>query len=329
LATSGTVGSTVVDVTTTIEHACRRTGKLASSLTSEQLLSARENLYFILADLMNRGINLWTISKQILTITPGVATMPLSIGTVDILKALYRTSTPQSGTVISGTTYYGIDAGAGNTFSPCMVQLTLGAGTNTLAVQSSPDGSTWTTIQTLPTFVSTAGQQQWFDITNVTANRAFRVIETSLAATLVTSTVWNFGPNDILMAKLNRDEFYLLPNKTFTSTRPLQYWYDKQVTPQIWLWPVPSDATGSIVLWYTQHIQDPGAYTNTIQIPIRWQNGIIWMLAAYLANELPDVDPNRMDLCMRMSDMALNAAEAGESDGAPIKFDPGISAYTK
>lgn len=330
MATSGTVGGTVVDVTTVIEHAARRCGKLASSLTSEQTYAARENLYFILSDLVNRGINLWTISKQILTVTPGQYLYPTSASVVDILKAFWRTSTPQSGTVIMGTNYQGIDAGAGSTFSPCMVQVTFNVGgTNNLVIESSPDTITWTTIQTIPQFSAAAGTQQWLDITNSTAARAFRVRETVLPTDNMSASTWNFGPNDILMAKLNRDQYFLMPNKSFQSTRSLQYWYDKQVVPQLWLWPAPTDTTASIVLWYTSHIQDPGALTNTLQIPIRWQNGIIWLLAAYMANELPDVAPDKLKLCMSMSGQALEAAEDGESDGSPIQFDPGIMPYTR
>jgi hypothetical protein len=52
------------------------------------------------------------------------------------------------------------------------------------------------------------------------------------------------------------------------------------------------------------------------------------MLSAYLANELPGVDPSRMALCLQMSDKALEAAEGGESDGSPIEFEPGIAPYT-
>jgi len=329
VATSGTIGATIVDVATYIEHACRRCGKFASSLTSEQQLSARENLYFILSDLANRGINLWTISKQVLNLVVGQPTYALATGTVDLLKAFYRTTSPQAGTVVTSATTVGLDAGAGVTFSPVSIQVTFsGAGTNTLVVESSPDGSTWTQIQTLPVTVSTVGQVTWFDLLTYPITRAYRVRETVLGATLVSATTWVFGPTAILMAKLNRDQYWMLPNRAFPG-RALQYWYDKQTTPQVWLWPVPNDATAAMECWTTSHIQDPGAYTNTVQVPQRWQNGIIWILAMYLANELPEVDPRRVALCTDMGMKALVAAEQGESDGSPIQIDPGIRGYTK
>ena len=43
-------------VQTLIDHGARRCGKLAEELTSEQLLSARESLGFVLSNLINIGI---------------------------------------------------------------------------------------------------------------------------------------------------------------------------------------------------------------------------------------------------------------------------------
>ena len=53
MAYSGTVGTTVIQVQTLIDHGARRAGKLAEELTSEQVLSARESLFFLLSNLIN------------------------------------------------------------------------------------------------------------------------------------------------------------------------------------------------------------------------------------------------------------------------------------
>ena len=53
MAFSGTTGQTVVTVQTVIDHAVRRCGKLAEEITSEQQIAARENLYFLLSNMMN------------------------------------------------------------------------------------------------------------------------------------------------------------------------------------------------------------------------------------------------------------------------------------
>jgi hypothetical protein len=63
MAFSGTTGQTVVSVQTVIDHAVRRCGKLAEEITSEQQIAARENLYFLLSNMMNRGIQYFAITK--------------------------------------------------------------------------------------------------------------------------------------------------------------------------------------------------------------------------------------------------------------------------
>ena len=102
MTTSGTVGATYVDVTNLVEHAYRRCGKLASTISSELQLSARENLFFLLSDLANRGLSLWCVEKQVLGINSNQIQFPLRQGTVDVMTALYRTKTDLTGTTISG-----------------------------------------------------------------------------------------------------------------------------------------------------------------------------------------------------------------------------------
>ena len=58
MAYSGTVGTTVFDVQTFIDHGARRAGKLAEELTSEQVLSAKESLFMLLQSLINIGIQI-------------------------------------------------------------------------------------------------------------------------------------------------------------------------------------------------------------------------------------------------------------------------------
>ena len=61
MAYSGTVGTTLINVQTFIDHGARRAGKLAEELTDEQVLSAKESLFYILSNLINQGINYWAI----------------------------------------------------------------------------------------------------------------------------------------------------------------------------------------------------------------------------------------------------------------------------
>ena len=70
MATSGTVGQTTISVMTLIDHGARRAGKLAEELTSEQVLAAKQSLYFLLSNLVNMGIQYWCIDKVIVGLQP-------------------------------------------------------------------------------------------------------------------------------------------------------------------------------------------------------------------------------------------------------------------
>ena len=97
MAYSGTVGTTVIQVQTLIDHGARRCGKLAEELTSEQVLSARESLFFLLSNLINIGIQYWAIKKEVIGLTADKYIYTLPDGSNDVLNALYRTMNRPSG----------------------------------------------------------------------------------------------------------------------------------------------------------------------------------------------------------------------------------------
>jgi len=330
MATSGTIGATVVDVSSILEHAFRRAGVDTSKIEGEQQLSAKDNLYFILTDLANDGVNLWCITRQLLGCVVGQATYPLATGTVDLLRAYIRTMSYLAGSTISGATYLGLDTGvpSGNP-STTTVGVTCNAGAQNLVVEYSPDATTWTTAYTIPTFTAVQGNTYWFDIQPQLSMRAWRVRETVAVSIGVTAVQFGNTPSDIRMGMLNRDQYNDLPNKAAPG-KPLQYWYDKQIIPQMWVWQVPTDPTQILVAVTHMHVQDVGALTNTLAIPQRWQNYVIWGTAELIANERPKVDrdPATIAYCAAKAADAKRRAEMGESDGSPIRLTPNIHPYT-
>lgn len=138
--------------------------------------------------------------------------------------------------------------------------------------------------------------------------------------------------NDINVTQLNFDDYTNLPNKEFLGNDPLQYWYDRRITPRITLWPVPNEdaaANATLIVWYHRQIEDVGAYTNTLDIPQRWIEAVVTGLAARMAMELPGVDMSRIALLNGAASQSLQEAEGEETDGAPIYIAPNIRAYTR
>jgi hypothetical protein len=336
MATSGTVGNNVADVTNIIEHAYRRCGKLASTISSELQLSARENLFFLLSDLANRGLSLWCVEKQVLGINPNQIQFPLRQGTVDIMNALYRTKTDLTGTTISGAGWQGLDLGVGVTAAVYNTAIQFSVATSaTLVMEYSLDSILWVQAQAF-SFATAKAAGCWLstDADNSTAARYWRVRDTSGTLASVSALTFSVSPYEIPMAKLSNDDYASLPNKTFSvpaGSKSLQYWFDKQTAPRIWIWPASQVSTDQIVIWSQRHIQDVGALTNTLDIPQRWMESIILTLACRCAVELPagELPDGRLEYLESKAAEHLSQAEDSESDGAPIRISPNISGYTR
>lgn len=136
---------------------------------------------------------------------------------------------------------------------------------------------------------------------------------------------------EIPMGRLNRDDYTAMPNKDFQTSRPTIYWYDRQNTPQVVLWPVPNAmaATGTLIAYCHMQIEDVGAFSNTLDLPQRWLNAVVTGLAACMMVELPSVDAGRLSILQAMAAQALSEAEAEETDSSPIFLAPDTSAYTR
>jgi hypothetical protein len=335
VAVSGTVGQTVITVTDLIEHAARRCGVLPSTLSGEVQLAARQSLYILTADLANRGLSLWCVGKQVLGMNANQTVFDLPVGTVDVLDALYRTQTNLTGSTISGLGWQGLDLGSGEdaVVNNVAVQLTAGA-TATLTLESSADNVTWT--QQAATFPATltVAANTWisFDANNAPEARYWRLKNTAALPAIGELTFSN-QPYEVNMAVMNRDDYVAFPNKTFTQegSRSLQYWFDKQITPRLWIWPAAGQNTDQLVIWTHRQIQDVGAFTDTLEVPARWLESIIWTLACRLAIELPkgQIDMDRLTYLEGKSAEHLERAEDGESDGSPIRLLPNIRGYSR
>jgi hypothetical protein len=357
MAYSGTVGTTVINVQQLIDHGARRCGKLAEELTSEQVLSARQSLYFFLSSLINIGIQYWAISKTVIGLNADQYIYPLPSGAVDALNVLYRTMDRPSGsytTSAGGTVSNVYD---GNTSTYCQQtsangNIAVNYGTNnsqyigsigvlpyiasggsatwSYYLQSSVDGTTWTTLSTQTALTVTDNEWVWTDI-DPGANVNYYRIQAFNGTTLGLRELY-FGNNsrEIQMSRLNRDDYTNLPNKNFTANQPYQFWFDRNIpVPNIYLWPVPSDAFVQMTVWYSRQIMDVGALTDELEIPQRWYEAIIMNLAHRMSLELPQVPMDRVVYLEKMAAQYLNEAEQEERDKSPIYFAPNISVYTK
>jgi len=352
MAFSGTVGQTVINVQTLIDHGARRCGKLAEELTSEQVLSARQSLYFLLSNLGNRGIQFWTITKKVLGSQIDNYLYTLPKGTIDLWNVLYRTMARPNGAYTSsagGTVANVYDGDTqtictqtsadGNisvnygTSNPIYIGsigfLPASTGSWSIIYEYSIDGTTWATLVDLGTIDVVNNTWVWTDI-EAGQTVAFYRIRAYNTTTLSLRELY-FGNNslEVQMSPLNRDDYTNLPNKNFTANQPYQYWFDRTIPqPSIYVWPTPSTAFVQIVCWYSRQIEDVGSLTDELEIPQRWYEAVQMMLAHRMALELPQVAMDRVGYLEKMADKFLADAEAEERDRSPIYWAPNISVYT-
>lgn len=357
MAFSGTTSQTVVSVQTVIDHAVRRCGKLAEELSSEQQLAARENLYFLLSHMMNRGIQYFAINSVVIGLNANQYEYQLPIGANDALNVLYRQmaqptgtyTTSAGGTVanlydnnvntyaqqISPNGYFEVDYGSTNpqyigSIGIMPYVANFGTATWSYYLQASSDNINWQTIYTATNVTVTDGQWIWQNVDpgfNVEFYRIQAFNNTTLAL-----REWYLGNNsrEIEMSRLNRDDYTNLPNKNFTANQPFQFYFQRTINqPTVTLWPVPNTSFVQMTVWYSAYIEDVGSLSGQLAIPQRWYEAVIFMLAHRMSMELPAVDISKVQYLEKMSDKFLYDVEQEERDKSPEYLSPNISVYTR
>ena len=330
MAVSGTVSTTVFNTRKVIDHAYRRCRIPPEGISSEQISFALDTLYLVLSALANRGLQLWCIERFLMPLYQAQGLMTLPNGVVDILNTNLRTIEAVNTTSINTTTSTIYQSLFSTETQVTTVGIEWSGASTAYALETSADGATWLTVATEDNPNASANEVTWVDIQGSLAAFYFRVRATT--GTLnQTQVVLANTPNEIPMARLNRDDYVNLPNKAFEG-RPLQFWVDRLLNnPVLYLWPVPSAqfVTAQVVVWVKRYIMDVGTMTQEIEVPQRWYDAIVYVLAARLAEETPTVDPQMIAILDQKAQRALLEAENEERDNSPIYLTPNIAVYTR
>ncbi len=353
MATSGTIAATVVDVTTLMEHAFRRCGKMPSTISAEQQIGARESLGFLLTSLVNRGISLWCVQNDYFPMLQGQPTYALPNGTSDVLNAAFRTETVVPATylglgnntgfpaVSNGYGYYIVyDMGVETNFTGVLLQLPALSDGNSYSVWTcDATGYPGTRVGGFTVVargdLDQAASYWYFEVSGSVTSRYWSVRDDSTSTTVTFATLmtaeFRSNPTDLPMSPYNRDDYFNLPNKTFQANRSLQYWFEKVLAPRFTVWPVPNGATGVVVMQTQHQIEDVGLLTNTLAVPQRWYEYVIFELACRVALELPagELPPGRLEYLEGKAAQEQEMASDGENDGAPFRIQPNLRGYNR
>ena len=359
MAYSGTYDQTVITVDQMISYAYRDAGKQAEEITPEYVQAAKQALFYILQNSVNRGINIWLQKIEVLGPRAFQQFIKMPTNVVDVLEANWvYTVNPEIATALpydnvnspvlfdqssnANLSLYATSTLSENYFGAQFQQQTRifyvgfnayspNAATTTyeLDLQVSNDGTTWTTIQSLDAV--TLADQEWSYTTLIVTQPYFYYRLKNRLSSVFSIRAIQFAQSQqvIPLARLNRTDYFSLPNKQFPGTRALQYWFNRQIDPEMYLWPVPNTNYQLFQMILELQPQDVGSLTNELYLPNRFVPYIQAALSHKLALQMPGIDMNRVVYLEKIALGLRTEAEEEDRDKSPIYFQPNIAPYTR
>jgi len=120
--------------------------------------------------------------------------------------------------------------------------------------------------------------------------------------------------------RISRGEYLNVPNKS-TTGRPSQFYFNRQTSPEITLWPTPDSDTDQLVYYYITRIEDADTSQNTTDVPYRFLPCMIAGLAYYLAMKKA---PERVQLLKVVYEEEFQRAADEDEDRVSLKLQPDI-----
>jgi hypothetical protein len=339
LSTTGTISTVAYDTRTLIDRAYGALGLTPQQITGEKIQIALDLLSLVLTDLVNTANPLWCLQKVLVTLLQGQKGYTLPIGTSDVNRAFFRTMSNISPPAFTSTTAaytfdFGLNAAGTNNNTPVSTwSITWTGPAVPVTFQQSEDSVNWAPVYVSGMVDSSGSGTIWYDMSTTNAMRYWRVIPTVVVPpntlSITSAAVYN-TPADIMMYRMNKDDYFNMTNKDFQG-RPLQFWLDRQLQPVMNLWPQPNlMASQNVMVVYRQrYLMDVGSLQQTIEVPTRWFYTVIFALGDALAFVTPEAKPDRIPLVQSRAQQMLKSTWTEEVDKSPVKFNVNLRMYTR
>ena len=128
---------------------------------------------------------------------------------------------------------------------------------------------------------------------------------------------------DFSINRISRDEFLAIPTKT-TEGRPTQFFLDRQITPNLKIWPLPENSTDVIVYDSLTRINDADTAKNTMEVPFRFYPCLAAGLAYYLSLKRA---PERVQMLKAVYEEEFRRAIDEDRDRASFQISPSLRNY--
>jgi len=165
----------------------------------------------------------------------------------------------------------------------------------------------WTVKQDVLTLISGTAT---YDSSNGLASPMNDILEVALRR----------SDTDYEVDRISRGEYLNIPNKT-TTGRPSQFYFNRQTSPELTVWPVPQNSTDQLVYYYITRIEDADTLQNNTDVPYRFLPCMIAGLAYYLSMKKA---PERVQLLKAVYEEEFQRAADEDEDRVSLKLQPDI-----
>lgn len=309
MATSGSY-----DFTSTrnelIDDTFRKLGIIAEGevATSEMVTRAARDLNIMIKGWMAKGLNLWRY--ETLTLFPIVGRSKYLLGTTGDRCAANAVVTKLSADAVTGASSITVDD-AGTAASVDNIGVVLDDGTiQWTTINGAPSGNTITLTDVL---TSDAADDNPVYIYTTLAQRPLRI---------TTAQSVDSNNNELTLYEISRSDYDKLTYKTNQGT-PSQYHYTPTLgNGEFYVWVTFSDVKSTIRLTVQRPIQDFDILTDNPDLPVEWQEAIVWNLAKRLITEYGVVDQVTITEIKQNAFDFLEDAESFDQETASLQFIP-------
>ena len=128
---------------------------------------------------------------------------------------------------------------------------------------------------------------------------------------------------DFSIDRISRDEFLSIPTKT-TEGRPTQFFLDRQITPNLKIWPLPENSTDVLIYDSLTRINDADTAKNTMEVPFRFYPCLAAGLAYYISLKRA---PERVQMLKAVYEEEFRRAIDEDRARASFQISPSLRKY--
>lgn len=125
---------------------------------------------------------------------------------------------------------------------------------------------------------------------------------------------------DFTVSKISRSN-YLSQALQNHGGQTFSIFFNRQIAPEITLWPTPENSTDQLVYYYVRRIEDADALVNTMELPFRFLPCAAAGMAYYIALKKA---PERVQLLKTLYEEEFQRAADEDEDRVSLKLQPDI-----